>query len=159
VLLRLVLRLPRDPVTVPVTRRTVDCALDAIGVSDECRDDVMLALTEVCSNVVRHAEESDDYTVTVTATANRCTIDVCDSGTGLSPDVTTIERPNPSPLSATNQPFQPGSTAEHGRGLSIVRAVMDVVQVVAGPSGVAIHMVKQLIFGKRGYLRRLPQQT
>jgi signal transduction histidine kinase len=120
--------------------------------------------------VVRHAEESDDYTVTVTATANRCTIDVCDSGTGLSPDVTTIERPNPSPLSATNQPFssplsatnqpfQPGSTAEHGRGLSIVRAEMDVVQVVAGPSGVAIHMVKQLIFGKRGYLRRLPQQT
>ena len=143
-LLRLVLRLPRDPVTVPVTRRTVDCALDAIGVSDECRDDVTLALTEVCSNVVRHAHESTDYTVTVTATANRCTIDVCDSGTGLPQEVTTRKA---------------GANAEHGRGLSIVRAVMDAVQVVAGPSGVAIHMVKQLIFGPRGYLRRLPQQT
>ena len=143
-LLRLVLRLPRDPVTVPVTRRTVDCALDAIGVSDECRDDVTLALTEVCSNVVRHAHESTDYTVTVTATANRCTIDVCDSGTGLPQEVTSRKA---------------GATAEHGRGLSIVRAVMDAVQVVAGPGGVAIHMVKQLIFGQRGYLRRLPQQT
>jgi serine/threonine-protein kinase RsbW len=145
VLLRLVLRLPRDPVTVPVTRRTVDCALDAIGVSDECRDDVTLALTEVCSNVVRHAHESADYTVTVTATASRCTIDVCDSGTGLPQNVAS--------------PRKAGSTAEHGRGLSIVRAVMDAVQVVAGPSGVAIHMVKQLIFGQHGYLRRLPQRT
>jgi serine/threonine-protein kinase RsbW len=134
-------------VTVPVTRRTVDCALDAIGVTDECRDDVTLALTEVCSNVVRHAHESVDYTVTVTATANRCTIDVCDSGTGL-------------PQGAvTEPPRKPGSTAETGRGLGIVRAVMDAVQVVAGPGGVAIHMVKQLIFGKRGYLRQLPQQS
>ena len=122
----------------------MDCALDAIGVSDECRDDVTLALTEVCSNVVRHAHESDDYTVTVTATANRCTIDVCDSGTGLPADVTARK---------------PGSTAENGRGLAIVRAVMDAVQVVAGPGGVAIHMVKQLIFGQRGYLRQVPQQT
>lgn len=146
-LLRLVLRLPRDPVTVPVTRRTVDCALDAIGVSDECRDDVTLALTEVCSNVVRHAHESPDYTVTVTATASRCTIDVCDSGTGLPPGVTVGDSTR-----------KAGSNAEHGRGLAIVRAVMDAVQVVAGPSGVAIHMVKQLMFGPRGYLRQLPQQ-
>lgn len=146
--MRLVLRLPRDPVTVPVTRKTVDCALGAIGVTDECRDDVTLALTEVCSNVVRHAHESPDYTVTVIATASRCTIDVCDSGTGLAPDVTVIERPR-----------KAGSTSEHGRGLNIVRAVMDAVQVVVGPSGVAIHMVKQLIFGKGSYLRRLPQQT
>jgi serine/threonine-protein kinase RsbW len=147
VLLRLVLRLPRDPVTVPVTRRTVDCALDAIGVADDCRGDVSLALTEVCANVVQHAEESDDYTVTVTATANRCTIDVCDSGTGL-------------PAHVTSRPVRNGgSVSESGRGLGIVRAVMDAVQVVAGPSGVAIHMVKRLIFGKSGYLRRLPSQT
>jgi serine/threonine-protein kinase RsbW len=147
VLLRLVLRLPRDPVTVPVTRRTVDCALDAIGVSDECRDDVTLALTEVCANVVRHAHDSDDYTVTLTATGSRCTIDVCDSGTGLPTDV------------AAGGQSTAKSTSEHGRGLAIVRAVMDAVQVVAGPSGVAIHMVKQLIFGKRGYLRRLPSRA
>jgi serine/threonine-protein kinase RsbW len=144
-MLRMVLRLPRDPVTVPVTRHTVDCALDAIGVSEDCRGDVSLALTEVCANVVRHAHESDDYTVTVTATSNRCTIDVCDSGAGL-PAAETFDK-------------QAAPASEGGRGLGIVRAVMDAVQVVAGPSGVAIHMVKQLIFGKRGYMRRLPSQT
>lgn len=142
-MLRMVLRLPRDPVTVPVTRHTVDCALDAIGVTEDCRDDVTLALTEVCTNVVRHAHESDDYTVTVTATANRCTIDVCDTGTGLPPK----------PESRV------AATSEGGRGLGIVRAVMDAVQVVGGPGGVAIHMAKRLIFGQRGYLRRLPSQT
>jgi serine/threonine-protein kinase RsbW len=149
VLLRLVFRLPRDPVTVPVTRRTVDCALDAIGVTDDCRGDVSLALTEVCANVVQHAHESDDYTVTVTATASRCTIDVCDSGTGLPQELTSKQ------IDARRA----GSAGESGRGLGIVRAVMDAVQVVAGPSGVAIHMAKRLIFGKRGYLRRLPSQT
>jgi serine/threonine-protein kinase RsbW len=149
VLLRLVLRLPRDPVTVPVTRRTVDGALDAIGVDGDCREDVALALTEVCGNVVRHAHESPDYTVTVTATADRCTIDVCDSGTGLSGEVALSDRADGSPGRR--------ATSESGRGLAIVRAVMDAVQVVTGPSGVAIHMVKQLIFGQRGYLRRLPQ--
>ena len=148
-LLRLVLRLPRDPVTIPVTRRTVDCALEAIGVTEDCRGDVSLALTEVCANVVRHAVESDDYTVTVTATANRCTIDVCDSGTGLPPDVTARRL----------GPRRPGAGSESGRGLSIVRAVMDAVQVVTGPGGVAIHMAKQLIFGKRGFLNRLSSQT
>lgn len=133
----------------PVTRRTVDCALDALGVSDDCRGDVSLALTEVCANVVQHAHESNDYTVTVTATANRCTIDVCDSGTGLAQDLT----------SKQFDARRAGPGSEHGRGLGIVRAVMDAVQVVAGPGGVAIHMVKQLIFGKRGYLRRLPSKT
>jgi serine/threonine-protein kinase RsbW len=121
--------------------------LDAIGVADDCRGDVTLALTEVCANVVQHAKESDDYTVTVTATGNRCTIDVCDSGTGLPAQVT------------SRAARKPGVASENGRGLGIVRAVMDAVQVVAGPSGVAIHMVKQLMFGKSGYLRRLPSQT
>ena len=123
-LLRLVLRLPRDPATVPVTRRTVDGVLDAIGVTDGCREDVGLALTEVCANVVRHAHESEDYTVTVTATASRCTIDVCDSGTGLPSDVAAS--------GASNGPATARSSGEHGRGLGIVRAVMDAVQVVVG---------------------------
>lgn len=124
----------------------MDCALDAIGVTDGCRNDVSLAISEVCANVVQHAHDSVDYTVTVTATANRCTIDVCDSGTGLAPP----------PASAGPRV---GPTSENGRGLAIVRAVMDAVQVVAGPSGVAIHMVKRLIFGNGGYLHGLPNRT
>jgi serine/threonine-protein kinase RsbW len=147
VLMRLVLRLPRDPVTVSATRRTVDCALDAIGVVDECRDDVALALTEACANVVRHAASETEYQVTVTATASRCTIDVRDA-------------PPDAPVAAEPPPTEKGTGRSHamsesGRGLNIVRHVMDAVQVVVGPRGFAVHMVKQLIFGERGYVRRL----
>jgi serine/threonine-protein kinase RsbW len=137
--------MPRDPVTVPVTRRAVDCALDAIGVTDQCRDDVSLALTEVCSNAVRHAENAVDYTVTVTATATACMIDVRDAGRGVAPD-------SPAAQSRGDRP-RAGVLSETGRGLGIVRAVMDAVQVVAGPGGVAVHMVKKLIFGPRAYFR------
>ncbi len=147
-LLRLVLRLPRDAVSVPVTRRTVECALDAIGVADACRDDVGLALTEACANVVRHAPSTLDYTVTVTATTSRCTIDVRDAEDERYLE-TPLDPPEPLPEGAA-EPM-----TESGRGLNIVRSVMDAVQIAAGPSGFAIHMVKRLIFGKRGYLRRL----
>jgi serine/threonine-protein kinase RsbW len=150
VLMRLVLRLPRDPVTVPVTRRAVDCALDALGVTDECRGDVGLALSEACANVVQHADDAVDYTVTVTATSSACTIDVEDAGRGISGD----------PAFADPRGRRRArAMSESGRGLNIVRTVMDAVHIVAGPGGVAIHMVKQLIFGKRGYLRRLHNES
>jgi serine/threonine-protein kinase RsbW len=142
--------MPRDPVTVPVTRRTVDSALEAIGVAAECRDDVSIAVTEACSNVVRHARDAVDYTVTVTATATACTIDVRDAGRGVDARFARAR--------GSAQPGE-GALSESGRGLSIVRAVMDAVQVVAGPGGVAIHMVKQLIFGRRGYFRRVPTRS
>ena len=145
-LLRLVLRLPRDAITVPVTRHTVECALDAIGVADACRDDVGLALTEACANVVRHAPSDVDYTVTVTATTSRCTIDVRDA----------VEDGHAeSVIDSTPPDVETEPMTESGRGLNIVRSVMDAVQIAAGPSGFAIHMVKRLIFGQRGYLRRL----
>jgi serine/threonine-protein kinase RsbW len=141
--MRLVLRLPRDPATVPITRHTVDCALDAIGVAAECRQDVGLAVTEVCANVVGHAKDAVDYTVTVTATGSRCTIDVRDAGGGP---------PAESSLTAPTG-VRPAPTGESGRGLGIVRGLMDAVQVVVGPRGVAVHMVKRLIFGRNAKLR------
>jgi serine/threonine-protein kinase RsbW len=143
--MRLVLRLPRDPATVPATRRTVDSALDAIGVSDECRDDVVLALTETCANIVRHASSDMDYVVTVTASTSQCTVDVSDAALDV-------------PFSA-GAPWLEGPAGrtddmnESGRGLNIVRTVMDAVQIAVGPRGFAVHMVKRLIFGRPGWPR------
>jgi serine/threonine-protein kinase RsbW len=148
--MRLILRLPRDPVSVPVTRRTVDSALDAIGVAAECREEVGLALTEACSNVVRHAADAVDYTVTVTATTTACTIDVRDAGTAVGAGA---DFASPA-IRSRRHDGADAALNEGGRGLSIVRSVMDAVHIAAGPGGVAIHMVKQLIFGRRGYAGR-----
>ena len=46
---------PRDATSVPLTRRVLDAALASLGVTEDCRADVRLALSEACTNVVRHA--------------------------------------------------------------------------------------------------------
>jgi serine/threonine-protein kinase RsbW len=148
--MRLILRLPRDPVTVPATRHTVDCALDALGVTEDCRDDVGLALSEACANVVRHAEDAEDYTVMITATGNKCTIEVHDDGAVAAAAAV------PSRIEPVDWPQRrPGPLSESGRGLNIVRAVMDAVHVGRGPGGVAVRMVKRLIFGRGALLRQV----
>jgi serine/threonine-protein kinase RsbW len=136
--LTIALQLPRDPMTVPITRQAVDCALIAIGVADECRRDVVLALTEACANVVQHAGDVDEYTVRVTVNAEgtQCTIDVANAGRGSDPE--SLYRP------------LPDAAAEHGRGLHIIRMVMDGAEIMAGPAGgLAIHMIKRLVWRRR----------
>jgi serine/threonine-protein kinase RsbW len=83
--LRLALRMPREAVTVPTARRILDRALAGIGVVDECRADITLALTEACSNAVDHAMTGAQYQVIVTVDRDRCVVEVIDDGVGFDP--------------------------------------------------------------------------
>jgi hypothetical protein len=49
--------LPREARNVPVVRRTVATALESAGVTDECVEEVQVALSEACTNVFQHAGE------------------------------------------------------------------------------------------------------
>lgn len=53
--IKLALFLPRDAASVPVTRQMLDNCLDTLGVAPGTRDDIALALSEACGNVIRHA--------------------------------------------------------------------------------------------------------
>lgn len=131
--LRLALRQPCTAATVPATRHAVDCALIAIDVADECRREVVLALSEACANAVRHAGPSANYTVTVTADDDRCVVDVADAGKG-------------SPPARLVEPMPDGG-AEHGRGLHIIRELMDHAEIIASPpGGLVIRMIKKLVW-------------
>ncbi|MEQ4722693.1 ATP-binding protein [Nonomuraea sp. B19D2] len=107
------LRLPRDAASVPLTRQMLDGTLRSLGVDPQVRDDIELMLTEACSNVIRHAAPSDDYTVSATVRDHLCIIKVIDTGNGFAPgkDPNKIVTPEPG--------------AEHGRGLQIMRALAD----------------------------------
>ncbi|HEU4423036.1 MAG TPA: ATP-binding protein [Pilimelia sp.] len=132
-MIKLVLHLPRDRETVPLARRVLDGALSTAGVAPECRADINLALTEACANVVSHASDVAEYEVAITAEGQRCTIEVTDTGPGAEPAQLTQPMPDP--------------RAESGRGLHIIRAVMDVAEVAAGPAGgLVIRMIKKLVF-------------
>jgi hypothetical protein len=68
------LQLPRDRLSVPVTRHLVSAALQEVGVITEDIDDVELALTEACANVIDHSGPGDIYEVAVTVAPFACHI-------------------------------------------------------------------------------------
>ena len=132
----LVLRLPRDAHSVPLTRQVLDAALASIGVTEDCRADVQLALSEACTNVIQHAETSQNYQVQVGFDENQCTIEVIDDGAGI--DESTYIDPN--------RPVQiPSPFDESGRGLRIIALVADEVEVRRRrPKGTLLRFVKRL---------------
>jgi serine/threonine-protein kinase RsbW len=122
--------LPRESVSVPVVRRLAGQALRAFGVDDSDVDDVMLAITEACANVIDHAGATDTYDVKIELSADRCAITVVDQGGGFDADQV--------PLSVSKD-------AERGRGLALMRALVDNVAFRNEPqAGAVVHMVKTL---------------
>jgi serine/threonine-protein kinase RsbW len=128
--MRLALSLPRDRSTVPLTRRVLDSALAVLGITRECRDDIGLAIGEACANAVEHAQQGSEYEVTVTIHDDQCVIDVIDGGLGVDPNAV---------------PDEVGPYEETGRGLRIIRALADAVEIRRRqPRGASLRIVKSL---------------
>lgn len=106
------LRLPRDAASVPLIRQLLDGTLRSLGVEPQVRDDIELMLTEACSNVIKHAGPSDDYTVSASVHDHLCVIKVVDTGNGFDP----------------RKMLDPDQSSEHGRGMQIMRALADDVR-------------------------------
>ncbi|GGK90450.1 hypothetical protein Sme01_53360 [Sphaerisporangium melleum] len=116
------LRLPRDAASVSVTRQILGAELSILGVEQQIKEDILLMLTEACSNVIKHATEGDDYTVSAQLVAEKFVITVMDAGQGFDPDEVGTR----------------GPMAEHGRGLQIMRALADDVRFISRPRQGAI---------------------
>ncbi len=61
--IKLTLALPRDEVSVPVIRRTLKASLEVLGIDAGVVSDIELALTEACTNVLKHATGGEEYEV------------------------------------------------------------------------------------------------
>jgi serine/threonine-protein kinase RsbW len=123
--------LPRDTSSVPRTRHLLVAILKSIPVPAPEWQDLALALTEACANVVRHAGNGDDYRVATRIRPDGCCeIDVIDYGEGFDPD-TSAGLPDPE--------------SERGRGLALIGALTDCVRMDSRPrSGTLVHFEKQL---------------
>ena len=115
-----------------VARLLIGALFDTIGVTPACRDDVELALTEACTNVVRHARAGRPYQVNVDVTEYHCVIAVMDHGVGFdhaeSHNLLTADR-------------------EFGRGLPILVAVTDSLDIDSVPGrGTTVRFTKALAF-------------
>jgi serine/threonine-protein kinase RsbW len=91
---RFCLVFPRETISVPVVRRVLGDTLYKLGVDDDCVADLLLAVTEACTNVLRHSGPGRRYEVVATVGRNRCVLDVVDTGRGFDPASLQAGRPS-----------------------------------------------------------------
>jgi serine/threonine-protein kinase RsbW len=157
-----VLDLPRDAVSVPVIRQILDSCLETLGVTPDTCADIALALTEACANGIQHAGPSEEYEVRVSARNSKCVIEVINAGgqrgetasngNGAAPSVNGaapfpdgygLGAQQPDDLALAGDPL--ASVSEHGRGLQIIDAVADNVQLTGNRcEGTTVHFEKTL---------------
>ena len=123
-------RLPRDARSLPLMRGLLRQTLEHLDVAAQTIEEIVLAMTEACANVVQHAGEHEEYQVDVAVTDDRCHISVLDEGQGF--DFDKISAPEGSPL-------------ETGRGLVLMKALVDDLQFVRAEDGRhRVELVKRL---------------
>ncbi|MDQ1709552.1 MAG: serine/threonine-protein kinase RsbW [Frankiaceae bacterium] len=126
--------LPRDESSIPVVRHICAKALDEICATGDTISDIEIALTEACANVVEHSGPGDDYGVDVTIDDSTCVIRVVDNGHG-------IAAPDDEP------PVD--LTSEGGRGVRLMRALVDTVHFESKPQeGTVVSLEKRLVFDR-----------
>lgn len=136
--IKVVLYLPRDAASVPVSRQVLDGCLETLGVTPGTRADIALALSEACANVIQHAGPGDEYEVQASARNGRCAIEVVNTGSRDGQ-----RGPDGSGIALSGDPVP--ATAEHGRGLKIINAVVDNLQLTGNErEGTTVRFEKTL---------------
>jgi serine/threonine-protein kinase RsbW len=82
---RFCLVFPREALSVPVMRRVLGDTLRQLGVDEASIADLLLAVTEACTNVLRHAGQGRRYEVVARVDRNGCVLEVFDGGRGFDP--------------------------------------------------------------------------
>jgi serine/threonine-protein kinase RsbW len=122
--------LPRTVDSVAVARQALDRIFTAFGVRPDCRQEISLAVSEACSNVVRHASGPSTYEVAAESQDSECVIVVNDGGPGLG---------------QTEPTGMPDVDAVAGRGFALMRLTTDQVEVRARHGGgLSVRMFKRL---------------
>jgi len=125
--------IPCKPEYVGTVRLTISSVASKAGFDVEAIEDMKIAVSEVCSNIIRHSKlnEKDQYHVTCELADGKLVILVEDEGAGFDTDKY-VE-------------YDEEKLGENGLGLTIVRALMDEVNLVSkAGSGTQIRMTKYI---------------
>ena len=81
------LTVPALPHNVALVRRLLESVADVHGIPADVVEDIRLAVTEACTNVVRHAYEEGEGTIDVVVTPRpgRLEVVISDEGRGMGP--------------------------------------------------------------------------
>jgi PAS domain S-box-containing protein len=123
---RVELEVSGDPGALRSTRDTLRLWLSETDACEDDRDDITMATNEACENVVEHAYRlgADPFHVVFERSGNEICISIRDRGTWQ-------DRPDP-------------TRDGRGRGLELMRRMMDDVDVQTGPNGTVVTLRKLL---------------
>ncbi|HEV7884660.1 MAG TPA: ATP-binding protein, partial [Solirubrobacteraceae bacterium] len=112
-----------EPGALKSTRDTLRVWLSETDADQDEIDDITMACNEACENVVEHAYGlgEDPFYVVLERSGRDVSISVRDRGT-----------------------WQTTTGPDRGRGLALMRRLMDDVEVQQGPSGTTVHLRKRL---------------
>jgi serine/threonine-protein kinase RsbW len=111
------LTLPARPENVSVIRHVLGAFAEALRLEDELVEDLRLAVTEACTNVVRHAyppEQTGPVEISIQPLEEQVTVIVSDHGRGIGTS---------------------SDTTGPGLGLPLIAAIADVVELQPVPGG------------------------
>lgn len=131
---RVTSRFRGDPAAVASARAFVRHALRSASPSLDVAERIELATAEACNNAILHASGSA-FTVSVTAADGQVTVTVSDDGEGFEPP-TSLSMPPPQALGR--------------RGLPLMRALVDEVDVSSNVHGTRVVLVQGLTVGGSG---------
>ena len=141
---KLTLALPRDEYSVPIARNVLKNSLSVLGVRANVVHDIELALTEACTNVLDHAVDSDEYEVSAGIDGTACVLEVIDRGAGFDGSIKGMAEADP--------------TAEDGRGIQLMRALVDKVTFTSRPQvGTVVHLEKELEWYEDAPIKKLTE--
>lgn len=111
-------------------RQVLGDTLRRLGVNEDSVADILLAASEACTNVIRHAGKAvDQYAVAATVDMAGCRVEVIDSGDGC-------RRPSARRVAAMS---------ESGRGFEVMRACVDDVSLSSAPGrGTIVTLAKYI---------------
>ena len=131
------LTLPMLPDMEIAASKTATALAEFMEMSSDKIDEVRMAVVEACINSFEHSKADDRkveirFVVLGNDDPERLQITIKDSGVGFAPD--TLARPN------IEEKLKAAS--KRGWGLTIIKGLMDEVEIHSGPDGTAVVMSK-----------------
>jgi len=114
---KLCLVFPREALSVPVMRHMLGDALRGLGADDDGLAELLLAVTEACTNVVRHGGPGRRYEVVASLGRRGCRIEVQNSWQGFAGRRLPGLRRRSWPVAATRNRRRGGRPVTIGRSL------------------------------------------
>jgi serine/threonine-protein kinase RsbW len=127
-------RLRRERAAVPSARAFVRQALRRVGATSDASDSLVLAVAEACNNAIMHAT-GDVFGLSLVIKGAQCTVTVSDTGAGFVPPA---------------RPRMPEPEATGQRGLALMQALVERVEVSSNAAGTTVVLQQTLAPGQPG---------